>query len=486
MTIVTRTKNNSDLRTVILLAAVLATILFGWAGGAGAADGSLFDKYKLSTEEIIPPKRPVEVIKNLKNAVRENTPDGPAVRVTYNDGTSTLITAEGNDNPFLALQLYDHTMSMPLTKYVLGTTRMDYALAIEAAQNASVIREMLQQAKLSAPGSASVGPAGYVPSNLTAVSELNAATFEMLMKDAPRVQEMIDSAQEAFQWVMTGLPFMILIATFFLQGMNFILGKAMHSKQASGISPAYLVLKMFVWIILLLSFKPLIIELVDFSNLLSINIASIEQQRALNSMISVKVLLGGVFGDTGSLESLVVTICGWLVITSITIMMIGRDVFMAINLLLGPTCLAFGYYKSFTNDASALSEYLSGWFGNFVKLLLWGTITSIMLVALGAFAVIMPMGGMGVVYSTLMALCFVLCAKSIPSYADRLSMLVIAGLLIAVPGAMTSYAATSGKTTVVGGTKFGGRVVGKSALAGLGLAWEATRRMRNRYKVRKD
>ena len=459
---------------------------FSVVNTAYANNESLFDKYKLSTEEQVPDDQLYKIVSNPDTMVGSgpgystaptNNAPGQLGILKLND-TIIPIHAKGDDNPFLAMKLYDHTASMPLTKFVLGTAKLDFAAAIKVAEVFSFLRqkvnEVTNEQVMSEMRLHDTNPS--VSGSLTAIKEVRSEIFKTLEENAPKIQEIIDASAKAFLWVMTGLPFLILICVFFLQGMNFMMGKVMRAHQAQGISPVYLVLKLFVWVLMILSFKTMMIELVDFSNLISLNIASIESQRALNTLITTKAFTFALDSTGGTLSSLVISICGWLVTCSITIMIISRDIFMAINFLLGPTCFAFGYYKSFTGDQNALSEFMSGWFGNFVKLLLWGIVTAIMITAMGAFSVIMPASQSSVVYAAMMAICFFMAAKNIPEYSDKLSVIVISTLLMAVPGTMGKYATHGTKTVAIGATKF----AGKAVLGGAGALLGGIFRRRNR------
>ena len=457
---------------------------------ARAEDGSLFDKYRLGAEEQVPDDALYKAVSdpNAKIGVgdgytKPGTESAPGqLGIVKIGDTIVPIHAKGDDNPFLAMKLYDHTASMPLTKFVLGTAKLDFTAAVKVAEVMSFVRAKLndiQNVRNTLQASETYGastPDAYT--SLTAIDEVRSDIFKTLEEDAPKIQEIINAAAKAFLWVMTGLPFLILICVFFLQGMNFMLGKAMRAHQAQGVSPVYLVLKFFVWILIILSFKTLMIELVDFSNLISVSITSIESQRALNTLISTKTFTYALDTDGGTLSSLIISICGWLVTCAVTIMIISRDIFMAINFLLGPTCFAFGYYKSFTGDQNALSEFMSGWFGNFVKLLLWGIVTAIMLTAMGAFAVIMPAAQSSVIYAAMMAICFFIAAKGIPEYSDKLSVIVISTLLMAVPSTIGNYAAHGTKNVAIGTTKF----TGKAMFAGLGALYRAARRKNRSYE----
>ena len=64
----------------------------------------------------------------------------------------------------------------------------------------------------------------------------------------------------------------------------------------------------------------------------------------------------------------------------------GRDIMLAINAILGPTCIAFGYYKNMTGKSNALGEYLSGWFESYLRLMIRGIVTAVLVTAIALYS----------------------------------------------------------------------------------------------------
>ena len=190
--------------------------------------------------------------------------------------------------------------------------------------------------------------------------------------------------------------------------------------------------------------------LIDAFNLLSLALASIAEQRLVMSMVVSSVFDIIKNNATAlSMGALVMTIAGWVVQMSFLVMLVTRDILMGFSLVMGPTCIVLGYFQNMTSESNPLGNFFTGWCGNFVKLLLWGIIAAMMMLALGMYSVLSPFMTSSVVGMAVMALAFVYAAGSIPNYSERMSALVMTSVLMAVPNAVSPYVAQGTRNTLV-------------------------------------
>lgn len=349
--------------------------------------------------------------------------------VTIANGGVMLGTTEGGGNPLASYRMYDQTSSMPFTKFLLGMASVDIKglMTISAA-----VRHAMN---------------GDVDMN-TVVKNL--AEDEIHQSITAELDKTLSEAQEALQWVMTKLPLLVLFMMYFLQTLSLAVGKLIGSKSARNVSHFKCFLRFLIFMTALLFFRPAAMWLIDAFNLLSLALASIAEQRLVMSMVVSSVF--DIIKDNAtalSMGALVMTIAGWVVQMSFLVMLVTRDILMGFSLVMGPTCIVLGYFQNMTSESNPLGNFFTGWCGNFVKLLLWGIIAAMMMLALGMYSVLSPFMTSSVVGMAVMALAFVYAAGSIPNYSERMSALVMTSVLMAVPNAVSPYVAQGTRNTLV-------------------------------------
>jgi len=325
--------------------------------------------------------------------------------------------------------IYDHTASMPLTKFVFGMAEIDVKVMFQLNHAINDIKNKN-------------------------ISEATFYVTRIILDEAEKahadnMDKMIKGAVTAFKWIQQQLPLMILVLMFFIQMFMYVVAKLMASDKAAMTNPGLLCFRFAVFMFLLIFWRPTVMWLIDFANLAAISVATIVEQKTIINQIIANFLLENAFSSvSGLLEETVKTICGWITQIVILISIITRDVMLAISVLIGPVCLSLGYYMSLTGDNNVFGEYLAGWVSNFFKLMIWGIFTAMMIITLGlqtAFATLgTGVGNIDVITSVVTSLCFLYAAMNIPTYSERMSGALMISLLALIPAAISSPAQQTG------------------------------------------
>jgi len=140
-----------------------------------------------------------------------------------------------------------------------------------------------------------------------------------------------------------------------------------------------------------------------------------------------------------SLTSIVTAIMRWASYMAIKVLLISRDVMLAVTLVTGPICLAMGYLSLYTQN-DFVKGFLSGWLQNFFKFQFWGVFSSIALIGLSIVDFLAKTGSAEPLVIFITGIAFVHAAFNIPKLADNMSSVVISSVLMAT----LSMAATRG------------------------------------------
>lgn len=356
------------------------------------------------------------------------------VALYLRSGKLAYINPNGQTNALFLSEAYDSTLSLPFTKFIFGNLNIDLT-ALERISK--TLRDISARPTQS--------------SN----DRLNVADLEkQVSATTDKAQQKLADISKALASFMTIFPFFLLFVIFFLQMLSFVVGKAGGFKEAQGVSPVKLTFRLFAFAVGILLWRPAVMWLIDFFNLMSLSIATYEEQTSIIATISqnleIAVMTGGDSGYSGAtVGGIVLTVCAWVVQGALFLMLIARDIMLGLSCVLGPVSLALGYYKNMTGSGNALGEYITGWCGNFIKLLLWGILTAIMIVSLGLYSAVSTMTGSGAITLAITACAFVYAAANIPKYAENMSTLAMQSLLMAIPAATGSYGWSAGRGTMV-------------------------------------
>jgi len=196
--------------------------------------------------------------------------------------------------------------------------------------------------------------------------------------------------------------------------------------------------RLMFFIMAIYFFKIWVVMLLDIFNFAGYLISpwggQADMQRSL-----VKAAQTGKAFDWLSLTSIVTAIMRWASYMAIKVLLISRDVMLAVTLVTGPICLAMGYLSLYTQN-DFVKGFLSGWLQNFFKFQFWGVFSSIALIGLSIVDFLAKTGSAEPLVVFITGIAFVHAAFNIPKLADNMSSVVISSVLMAT----LSMAATRG------------------------------------------
>ena len=149
----------------------------------------------------------------------------------------------------------------------------------------------------------------------------------------------------------------------------------------------------------------------------------------------------------------------WASYAAIKVLLISRDVLLAVSLVTGPLCLAIGYLNLYTSN-DVIKGFLAGWLQTFFKFQFWGIFSAIALVGLSIVDFISKAGAADPLVVFITAIAFVHVAFNIPKLADNMSGVVISSVLMATFSMASQRASGAAVSAGAGAAKSGaGRIL---------------------------
>lgn len=336
---------------------------------------------------------------------------------------------------------YSNTLDLPLVKFILGD-----------GQNGTTI-DGVRVYEMSYMGRFHKPPSEATATEMAELFGVEAANSQHvdLYSKGEQVNRFLESSRDAIQHKVMGIvPFYILCIMFMFQLARIAYLRVADINTGDKIQLLQPLVRFIFYLMLIYFFKYWTASLITFSNYVSNALVPLSAQEALMEGITVKSLSVSL---TNSFTGLLVGIFRCITYMSIKILLISRDMFLTIMLIIGPACIAFGYYTAY-KGSDPLHGFLKGWFENFIKLLFWGPFAAVMIYCLGILSVLTAFDLISVTGVAITAMAFLLSAKNIPNLADRMSGVALAGLLTAVSpylksGMIMMYA--GGRSAMAGG-----------------------------------
>lgn len=365
---------------------------------------------------------------------------------TTSDGIIGVSGADQND-PAAGIYntSYTNAIDTPMVKYVLGYGK------INAAGIYTLTKEIaIQSAVSSASLLANMGSNNkYYEPDTSSIEASNEMKYIALSNESAVVQTMLDEAQNSIvNLLMRDVPLYILILMFLLQ-LCCIGYLKFTNEEGIGARLNYLstVPRLVLYIALIVLFPHLVGSAITISNYISNAILPIESQELLMANISgrVNAVNGG-----AEIKGWAMMICRALTYMAIKILLIARDMFLSITIIVGPTCIALGYFTRY-RDPDYIHQFFTGWLENFIKILFWGPLAAIMLFCLGAVSVLTSMDMMSAIATVVTAFAFVFAASNLPNMAEKVSSVAVMGVLSAVVAPMIQKGTSASSMASVNG-----------------------------------
>lgn len=394
----------------------------------------------------------------------------------YNDGD------DDNDINGIYNTSYLDAIDMPMTRFVLGKANIDAGMIYEMAfiasyktkfEDASARQLSTFLLENSALGNTSgiISVVGKISNTVAgAVSSLGTSGDELraqIRSKGDVVSSFLFEAQQAITHkLMFWVPFYVLILMFFIQ-----IGVISYIKIAEptiGDKASYVMAipRLVLFMLFIYFFRDFVGICITFSNYISNAIVPIETQRSLMANITTKT---GAMIPGKDISCFMVATFRLFTYMAVKILLMARDIFMTITVIVGPLCIALGYFTRYRNP-DYIHQFFSGWIENFVKLLFWGPLAAIMLFCLGILSVLTALDMMSVISVAVTAMAFLYAAGNIPNMAEKMSSVALGGLLLAMSPIIMKGLMLGGRGAV-GGAFGAGRLVGATGIfAGLNMS----------------
>lgn len=365
-------------------------------------------------------------------------PSGATIYVDKSDPDSTGMT-NGIYNT-----AYTNAISLPVTRFILGNSHLD----------ATRLVDMACYAKLGKGLDATTGSEIYDKFNMRK---------EQMEAAGTNTTNLLNEVQNTIYYnIMYSVPIAVLVIMLLVQLLYVTYADFAVPSLAGRISFAPFFPRFFIFAILIVYFRSWAGFLITFSNYLTCAILPLEAQTELIDALNVKTGIMAAGAGANIFSSWLASFLRTLTLLALKILLIARDIFLAISMIVGPLCLALGFFSRM-QQCDPIHQFFSGWLEGFIKLLLWGPLAALMIWCLSIVSILTSMDIMSLAGVAITSLAFLKAAGNLPSLADKMSGLMLASLLTTLAPAILSSARHSGM--MLG--HFGGRLVGaKAGLAG--------------------
>ena len=376
----------------------------------------------------IPDAKIMERIKTLMT-LKTNTGMHNNDCVHVNTDTSAPLQTGGYNSG------YRSVLDLPLTKFLLGKT------TIQAEEFKQKYLEIYAAAGIIKEGN------GFIDENATnhlrqgettftheiteeklivAMGGGTEAVISTLKKldqlDFKKLDKVFLAIQKGFNVIMLKIPALLLFLMFVLQVVWYFIVFVIDREKAEKINLVGQILKMMVFFIILLFYKPIVIFLISFSNLLAYSMIGPQDQERLMAFITQFMVFTPAGGDT--FYHTVASFVRMFAQISLIIMFISRDILLAVTVLIGGLCISLGYFSIYDDD-EIFRKYLSGWVQALVKYLLWGPLMVIAILAISVVVALSQTGNISDSAVLIVAIAAVYLVKKLPKIADDMSGVVL-------------------------------------------------------------
>lgn len=294
---------------------------------------------------------------------------------------------------------YRHVGDMPLTRAVLGTVNFNLDFWPQVVQ---ALQEKVQGATF-----------------IRAIHDANAVQRDVV----PRARSVADHASKIIPNIVVPIAMMIMVLMFVIQII------ATYLSPYATFSHFFVdIVKFMFFMILLMTYQTWIAIAIDIFNFASYLIAPWGGQVTMQKELAAAADAAGI--NLLDPIKLMTGIMHWLAYMSIRVLLIARDVMLAVALVIGPLCVAIGFATLYVQN-DVLKAFLSGWMQTFFKLQFWGVFSAIALIGLSMVNVLSNFGALGLLEVAIMGIAFVHAAFNIPKLADNMSGVVVSSVLMA-------------------------------------------------------
>lgn len=351
----------------------------------------------------------------------------------------------GTQNTF-----YRHALDMPLTRFILGNVELN-------ADGLSTIFDAENSRRSAAGGSGSGWSGGGVSGGKNSLIQFDAAPISQVSQNSVKVFRFLLGPLGA---ILLGISFMAQVVMIGYNGL-------MHDRGFSVVPIQAVVFRLIIFLLAIGFFRVYTTALITYSNSIANIILPMEAQTHLMGVLTTSSAT--ITDGDASIGSLIGSFFRILAYVCVRILIIMRDVLMALTLVTGTTCFALGYFSTYGNH-EPMREYLSGWIKNFMTMLLWGPFAALVLNAMGIVSILTSAGEVSSVASGIFGLASLFAAKDIPKMSEEFGNIALASLLgMIAPAVSKMTVGGAGAATILAGSGVyrGARGAARGVAAGL-------------------
>ncbi len=331
---------------------------------------------------------------------------------------------------FVTFSSYKNVGDMPVTRAILGTGKFNLHFWPEVANS-------LEK---------------YV-SGGEFISASNIAN-DLSKSAIPRAEGVVEHAQDVIPGIVIPISISIMTLVFVIQTIATFLRQETKSHDFF-----VNIVRFMFFIVAIITFRAwasLIIDIFNFGGYLMAPWGG--QEELQKAIVFAANETGGIL-DWLKPMNVVVGIMRWVSYMAIKVLLISRDVMLAVSLVTGPLCFAIGYLSLYTSE-DVTKGFLAGWMQSFFKYQFWGVFAAIAMVGLCIVDFMTKAGAGGNLVVFITAIAFVHVAFNIPKLADNMSGVVISSVLMATFSMAASRAGGSTLSAGAGAAKAGaGRIL---------------------------
>lgn len=314
-----------------------------------------------------------------------------ALGVYYEENESERLS-KGTSNTF-----YRNAFDIPLTRFVLGTLEVNFG-AMEQVYNHIM-------SKLPAT---SGGPSGSGGGSVAAKLDL---------KDAHNA---VSGGQTRLMRTRRMIPMFMLFAAIMIQFVIYVAQPLLSGKSLDQMSILSVLGRSFIFFMVLVFFDQMIAFVLTGFNFVTHEVLPGELQERL--MYTLTVRTASLVDDpfTGFMN-IIALICRWLGIVALKILLILRDVFLCLTVIIGPFVVALGFISTYGGPNDIFRNMLQDWVRGFMNLCFWGPYAAIVICCMGMMSVMTQMGVVNLATMAIFSLAALFAAKDVPRMAEEMS-----------------------------------------------------------------
>ncbi len=427
---------------ILFIVAVYLGFFF-FSGIAFAEDTNDLDRYLLKTPQTIPDgklmEQSISFIQQYKyNPAmgRDGNVGGNIVEIATGKTSTSKAIGMLNDDIFKGMHngFYSNTFELPLTKFIFGNVTVD--------SRQIFIMARAWKEFWSSSGNDKSDWETYAE---TLITQTESSTYDS-------INALIENAKQTIGTLfMRTIPLIMLFLVFTMQlfGKLYMITISSNKNNSESFEWYNILVRLFIYTIVILFFKPVALFIIDFSSLAANALVGIKEQEAIISQLILKFTSFNL-ADNGTFSSILNYFFRMLAYISLKILLIVRDVLLALTIVTGPIVFSLAFFHG-QNGESPLG-YMHGWIQSFVKLLMWGIISGIMILSLGLMVVMNNSDMVSTFATAVTGLAFLYAAMNVPHLSEKMSALAIQSVLTGVGGV-----ALAGGTTFVGSTWASGK-----------------------------